>query len=107
MTTFFTFSTLPTPRRRLPRKCRQRSVDSRLTWGFDLHDVVLGPVELPASTRLPGADERTERAERCLVRVPRRAGRALATELAAAVATRSARKDTDPVRVLLDPQDPL
>jgi primosomal protein N' (replication factor Y) len=39
--------------------------------------------------------------------VPRRAGRALATELAAAVATRSARKATDPVRVLLDPQDPL
>jgi primosomal protein N' (replication factor Y) len=68
---------------------------------------VLGPVELPANTRLPGADERTERAERCLVRVPRRAGRALATELAAAVATRSARKESDPVRVLLDPQDPL
>jgi primosomal protein N' (replication factor Y) len=68
---------------------------------------ILGPVELPANTRLPGADERTERAERCLVRVPRRAGRALATELAAAAATRSARKDTDPVRVLLDPQDPL
>jgi primosomal protein N' (replication factor Y) len=68
---------------------------------------VLGPVELPAGTRLPGADERTERAERCLVRVPRRAGRALATELAAAVATRSARKETDAVRVLLDPQDPL
>ena len=68
---------------------------------------VLGPVELPPNTRLPGADERTERAERCLVRVPRRAGRALATELAAAVATRSARKETDPVRVLLDPQDPL
>ena len=68
---------------------------------------ILGPVELPANTRLPGADERTERAERCLVRVPRRAGRALATELAAAVATRSARKDTETVRVLLDPQDPL
>ncbi|HEY2222621.1 primosomal protein N', partial [Actinomycetospora sp.] len=47
---------------------------------------VLGPVELPAGTRLPGGDERTERAERCLVRVPRRAGRALATELAAAAA---------------------
>jgi primosomal protein N' (replication factor Y) len=68
---------------------------------------VLGPVELPVGTRLPGADERTERAERCLVRVPRRAGRALATELAAAVATRSARKESVPVRVLLDPQDPL
>ncbi|HEY2195263.1 MAG TPA: primosomal protein N' [Actinomycetospora sp.] len=68
---------------------------------------VLGPVELPPGTRLPGGDERTERAERCLVRVPRRAGRALAAALAAAVATRSARKETDPVRVLLDPQDPL
>ncbi|MBV9830837.1 MAG: primosome assembly protein PriA, partial [Marmoricola sp.] len=68
---------------------------------------ILGPVELPAGTRLPGADERTERAERCLVRVPRRAGRALATALAAAVGTRSARKETDPVRVVLDPADPL
>jgi primosomal protein N' (replication factor Y) len=81
---------------------------------------VLGPVELPPGTRLPGgrrsaaeldpastADERTEGAERCLARVPRAEGRALARELHAAQAVRSARKEREPVRVLLDPLDPL
>ncbi|MDF2977931.1 MAG: primosome assembly protein PriA, partial [Actinomycetospora sp.] len=81
---------------------------------------VLGPVELPPGTRLPGgrrsaaeldpastADERTEGAERCLARVPRSEGRALARELHAAQAVRSARKEREPVRVLLDPLDPL
>ena len=68
---------------------------------------VLGPVELPPGTRLPGAEERTEGAERCLVRVPRTEGRALAKELHAAQAVRSARKEREPVRVLLDPLDPL
>ncbi|GAA4792401.1 primosomal protein N' [Actinomycetospora chlora] len=68
---------------------------------------VLGPVELPPGTRLPGGEERTEGAERCLVRVPRTEGRALARELHAAQAVRSARKDRDAVRVLLDPLDPL
>ncbi|MFC5064316.1 primosomal protein N' [Actinomycetospora atypica] len=68
---------------------------------------VLGPVELPPSTRLPGADDRTERAERSLVRVPRRAGRDLAGALGAAQKVRSARKEREPVRVLLDPHDPM
>ncbi|MFC5138713.1 primosomal protein N' [Actinomycetospora rhizophila] len=68
---------------------------------------VLGPVELPPGTRLPGAEERTEGAERCLVRVPRTEGRALAKELHAAQAVRSARKERETVRVLLDPLDPL
>lgn len=68
---------------------------------------VLGPVELPPGTRLPGAEERTEGAERCLVRVPRTEGRTLARELHAAQAVRSARKEREPVRVLLDPLDPL
>ena len=68
---------------------------------------VLGPVELPPGTRLPGAEERTEGAERCLVRVPRTEGRALARELHAAQAVRSARKERELVRVLLDPLDPL
>jgi primosomal protein N' (replication factor Y) (superfamily II helicase) len=68
---------------------------------------VLGPVELPPGTKLPGAEERTEGAERCLVRVPRTEGRTLARELHAAQAVRSARKEREPVRVLLDPLDPL
>ncbi|PVZ11797.1 primosomal protein N' [Actinomycetospora cinnamomea] len=68
---------------------------------------VLGPVELPPGTRLPGAEERTEGAERCLARVPRTQGRELARELHAAQAVRSARKEREPVRVLLDPLDPL
>ncbi|GAA4923538.1 replication restart DNA helicase PriA [Actinomycetospora succinea] len=68
---------------------------------------VLGPVELPPGTKLPGAEERTEGAERCLVRVPRTEGRALAKELHAAQAVRSARKERESVRVLLDPLDPL
>ncbi len=68
---------------------------------------VLGPVELPPGTKLPGAEERTEGAERCLVRVPRTEGRTLARELHAAQAVRSARKEREAVRVLLDPLDPL
>jgi primosomal protein N' (replication factor Y) len=38
--------------------------------------------------------------------VPRTEGRALARELHAAQAVRSARKEREPVRVLLDPLDP-
>ncbi|MCD2187662.1 primosomal protein N' [Actinomycetospora soli] len=68
---------------------------------------VLGPVELPPGTRLPGADERTERAERILVRVPRPVGRELARALQEAQAVRGARREREPVRVLLDPHDPL
>ncbi|WP_051086002.1 primosomal protein N' [Actinomycetospora chiangmaiensis] len=68
---------------------------------------VLGPVELPPGTRLPGAEERTERAERTLVRVPRPAGRDLARALQEAQSIRGARREREPVRVLLDPHDPL
>ncbi|MEJ2870202.1 primosomal protein N' [Actinomycetospora sp. OC33-EN08] len=68
---------------------------------------VLGPVELPSGTRLPGADERTERAERVLVRVPRPAGRDLARALQSARSVRAARKEREAVRILLDPHDPL
>jgi primosomal protein N' (replication factor Y) len=59
---------------------------------------VLGPVELA-----PGADG--EERERALVRVPSAAARGLATALAAAQATRTARKATEPVRVRVDPQE--
>ncbi|GAA4824110.1 primosomal protein N' [Actinomycetospora corticicola] len=68
---------------------------------------VLGPVELPPGTRLPGAEERTERAERTLVRVPRPVGRDLARALAQAQSIRGARREREPVRILLDPHDPL
>jgi primosomal protein N' (replication factor Y) len=56
----------------------------------------LGPV--PASERVGD-----ERAERMLVRVPRRDGAALASALKQALAIRSARKSPEPVRVALDP----
>lgn len=59
---------------------------------------VLGPVELA-----PGADG--EERERALVRVPSSAARELAAALAAAQATRAARKATEPVRVRVDPQE--
>jgi primosomal protein N' (replication factor Y) len=64
---------------------------------------VLGPVPLePTRTPGPPGTEPTER-ERALVRTPRAHGRALAGALFAAVATRTARKETEPVRVQLDP----
>ncbi|MBN9112734.1 MAG: primosomal protein N' [Pseudonocardia sp.] len=58
---------------------------------------VLGPVEIEGAT--PGEEPK----ERALLRVPRARGRALAATLAAAQATRSARKAADPVRVRMDP----
>jgi primosomal protein N' (replication factor Y) len=59
---------------------------------------VLGPVSDPSAAR----GER--RAERMLIRVPRRAGGELADALKSAAAGRSARKAPDPVRIELDPQ---
>ncbi len=56
---------------------------------------VLGPVPV-------GADQ-----ERVLVRVPRAAGLALAAALHTAAGVRSVRKDTDPVRIQLDPLELL
>ena len=67
---------------------------------------VLGRSSCRRARSLPGADERTEGAERCLARVPRAEGRTLARELHAAQAVRSARKEREPVRVLLDPARP-
>ncbi|MGD9985359.1 MAG: primosomal protein N' [Pseudonocardia sp.] len=58
---------------------------------------ILGPVEIEGG---PPGDEPKERA---LLRVPRARGRGLAATLAAAQATRSARKAADPVRVRMDP----
>jgi primosomal protein N' (replication factor Y) len=68
----------------------------------DLPDVeVLGPVEIEPDAAAGPADGEVR--ERALLRVPRAAGRALATALHAAQASRTARKATDPVRVRLDP----
>lgn len=57
---------------------------------------VLGPVPVER----PGAPEELERA---LIRVPQVDGRALAVTLAALQARRTARKESDPIRVQLDP----
>ena len=59
---------------------------------------VLGPVPLGE----PDAEGRTER-ERALIRVPRPDGWSLAASLAAAQASRVARKETSVVRIQLDP----
>ncbi|MDL5157995.1 primosomal protein N' [Actinomycetospora termitidis] len=99
----------------LPPAVRMAALDGEPAALRDLLDTarlpkdadVLGPVELPPGTRLPGGEERTERAERTLVRVPRAEGRQLARALQEARAVRAARKDGEAVRILLDPHDPL
>jgi primosomal protein N' (replication factor Y) len=65
---------------------------------------VLGPVELDEPG--PGAATEPDEAgprERALLRVPRARGKALGAVLHEALASRSTRKATDPVRVRLDP----
>nr|WP_206037528.1 primosomal protein N' [Rhodococcus sp. HNM0569] len=62
---------------------------------------VLGPVPLPASSRVPGSDDAEP--ARMLVRVPRLEGYALADALRAAQSVRSARKNAGSVRVQMDP----
>ncbi|WP_176458408.1 primosomal protein N' [Rhodococcoides fascians] len=67
---------------------------------------VLGPVELPDGQRLPaggGEDRLPGDVQRILLRVPRRAGGSLARALADAQAASSARKNTEAVRVQIDP----
>ncbi|MBY6409965.1 primosomal protein N' [Rhodococcus sp. BP-252] len=67
---------------------------------------VLGPVDLPEGQRLPaggGEDRMPGDVQRLLLRVPRAAGGALAHALADAQAVRSARKNTEAVRVQIDP----
>jgi len=67
----------------------------------------LSEVDLPASEEtlgpVPLPSDSAEGRERALVRVPRSDGRALAAALAAGLAVRTARKETDQVRVHLDP----
>jgi primosomal protein N' (replication factor Y) len=64
---------------------------------------ILGPVpiEPPPHAHQPG--QQPEERERALIRAPRDQGGALAAALFDAVKLRTARKETDPVRVQLDP----
>jgi primosomal protein N' (replication factor Y) len=100
-----------------PPATRLAAVDGRPDAVHELLDLVelppgaevLGPVPLPASASLPAGARRAgatgEEVERALLRVPRTAGRRLASALAAARAVRSTRKDAEPVRIQLDPAD--
>ncbi|WP_422747638.1 primosomal protein N' [Mycobacterium sp. WMMD1722] len=63
----------------------------------------LGPVDLPAGARRPPGMAADRPAARMLVRVPRQRGLALAAALRRATGVLSARHDTDPVRVQIDP----
>lgn len=63
---------------------------------------VLGPVDLPEGEELPGHDS-VDEPERLLLRIPPPLLPSVATELRALVVGRSGRRNTDPVRVRLDP----
>ena len=90
-----------------PPATRMASADGSPTALADLLDAarlppdaeVLGPVPLGP------AGESAEERQRALIRAPREQGRALALALRDAVAVRTARKETEPVRVRLDPLD--
>lgn len=63
---------------------------------------ILGPVDLPPGEELPGHDGVID-PERVLLRVPPRLLTGVSAELRALVVGRSGRRDTEPVRVRLDP----
>ena len=63
---------------------------------------ILGPVPIEPVQR-PQPGQQPEERERALIRAPRDQGGALAAALFDAVKLRTARKETDPVRVQLDP----
>ena len=66
---------------------------------------VLGPVELPQGGARTGGPGGAEPLERVLLRVAPGQGSALATAVKSAYAARMARKQTDPVRIRIDPLD--
>lgn len=72
-------------------------------------DELLAAVTLPAGAEIvgpvPAGRTLDGDTERMLVRVPRALGAELATALKSAAAARSARKATDPVKIVLDPQE--
>lgn len=63
---------------------------------------LLGPVDLPAGEELPGHDG-VDEPERLLLRIPPPLLAPVARELRALIVGRSGRRNTDPVRVRLDP----
>lgn len=64
---------------------------------------LLGPVDLPVGARRPAGISDGVEVVRMLVRVPRAAGLEMAAALRRGVATLSARRDAEPVRVQIDP----
>jgi primosomal protein N' (replication factor Y) len=66
---------------------------------------LLSSADLPAGAEVIGPIRLGESAERVLVRVPRSVGLALAAGLKHGASARSARKEPDPVKVVLDPQE--
>ncbi|BAX98070.1 putative primosomal protein N' [Mycobacteroides stephanolepidis] len=64
---------------------------------------LLGPVDLPVGARRPAGISDGVEVVRMLVRVPRTAGLEMAAALRRGVATLSARRDAEPVRVQIDP----
>jgi primosomal protein N' (replication factor Y) len=67
----------------------------------------LSELRLPSSAEVLGPVPIGETSERGLIRVERAQGRELAERLAHAQAVRVARKEPEPVRVRLDPLDPI
>jgi primosomal protein N' (replication factor Y) len=88
---------------RLPPSVRVASVTGTADAVADLLAAATLPDEMELLGPVPAPDDR----ERMLVRVPRSAGRALATALHAAAGVRSARKAREPVRVQIDPLELL
>ncbi len=66
---------------------------------------LMGHAQLPQPHEMIGPVPAKDGAERLLIRVPRASAAALAAALKAAMAIRSARKASDPVRVQLDPHE--
>ncbi|MGH3955434.1 MAG: primosomal protein N' [Mycobacterium sp.] len=64
---------------------------------------LLGPVELPVGARRPAGISDGVEVVRMLIRVERTAGLEMAAALRRGVATLSARRDAEPVRVQIDP----
>ncbi|MEU9808260.1 primosomal protein N' [Mycobacterium sp. NPDC050853] len=64
---------------------------------------LLGPVDLPVGARRPAGISEGAEVVRMLVRVERAAGLEMAAALRRGVATLSARRETEPVRVQIDP----
>jgi primosomal protein N' (replication factor Y) len=66
---------------------------------------LLASADLPEPYEVIGPVPASDAAERTLIRVPRASGHALAEALKAAASVRSARKSTEPVKLVLDPFD--